>query len=233
MNRNITMISTLCLFLLLLIMAGCTPSVRYTREQPVNQVSQSDNKKPSSQAPKAAGGVGGADSLQSSGWEPAAAAGDEDSHQSGWLASALSEADEGQPHRQSAGVNVKSGAPQRLEQVIDSYLGVPYKYGGTTRNGFDCSGFTSAVYREVYGIELNRTSAAMWKEGAPVPLSSARPGDLVFFKVKGGRFGRINHVGIYVGDNRFAHSSTSSGVVYNSLQEDYYAKRFAGVRRML
>jgi len=231
-KTDITTISTLCLFLLLL-MAGCTPSVRYIREQPVDQVSRSDNKKPSSQSPKAAvdvGGVGVADSLQPSGWESAADGG-EDQHKSGWLVSALSEADEGRPHRQSAGVSGKGGAPQRLEQVINSYLGVPYKYGGTTRSGFDCSGFTSAVYREVYGIELNRTSGAMWKDGAPVSLSAARPGDLVFFK--GGRFGRINHVGIYVGGNRFAHSSTSSGVVYNSLQEGYYAKRFVGVRRML
>jgi murein DD-endopeptidase / murein LD-carboxypeptidase len=228
-NRNITTISTLCLFLLLL-MAGCAPSVRYTREQPVNQVGQSDSKKPSSQRPKVVGDVSGVDSLQSSGWEPAASGGDEDLHQSGWLVSALSEADEGQSHRQAVGVKGKGGPQQRLELVINSYLGVPYRYGGTTRNGFDCSGFTSAVYREVYGIELNRTSGAMWKDGAPVSLSSARPGDLVFFK--GGRLGRINHVGIYVGGNRFAHSSTSSGVVYNSLQEDYYAKRFAGVRRM-
>jgi cell wall-associated NlpC family hydrolase len=109
-------------------------------------------------------------------------------------------------------------------------MGVPYRYGGTDRNGFDCSGFASAVYREVYGIQLKRTSGAMWKQGVPVALSAARPGDLVFFR--GGAFSTIDHVGIYMGGNRFAHSSTKYGVVYADLGETYYSRRFAGIRRM-
>jgi cell wall-associated NlpC family hydrolase len=117
-----------------------------------------------------------------------------------------------------------------LKQVVDSYIGAPYKYGGTTRNGFDCSGFASAVYREVYGISLKRTSGAMWKDGVPVALSAARPGDLVFFR--GGKFGAIDHVGIYMGGNRFAHSSSKWGVIYSGLGETHYVRRFAGVRRM-
>jgi cell wall-associated NlpC family hydrolase len=115
--------------------------------------------------------------------------------------------------------------------VVNAYIGVPYRYGGTSRNGFDCSGFVGAVYREVYGVSLRRTSGAMWKEGVSVPLSAARPGDLVFFR--GGSFGAIDHVGIYMGGNRFAHASTTGGVMYSSLKETYHAKRFAGVRRML
>jgi cell wall-associated NlpC family hydrolase len=117
-----------------------------------------------------------------------------------------------------------------LEEVITSYLGTPYKWGGTTPAGFDCSGFVLAVYREVYEITLPRTSAKMWKRGRKIPINAARPGDLVFFK--GGSFGTIDHVGIYMGNNRFAHSSTSSGVIYSGLNETYYARRFAGVRRM-
>jgi cell wall-associated NlpC family hydrolase len=70
----------------------------------------------------------------------------------------------------------------------------------------------------------------MWEAGQPVPLSAARPGDLVFFK--GGSFGLIDHVGIYMGNSRFAHASTARGVVYSDLRETYYARRFAGVRRM-
>jgi cell wall-associated NlpC family hydrolase len=110
-------------------------------------------------------------------------------------------------------------------------MGVPYRYGGTDRNGFDCSGFASAVYRDAYGIQLKRTSGAMWKQGVPVALSAARPGDLVFFR--GGAFSTIDHVGIYMGGNRFAHSSTKYGVVYADLGETYYSRRFAGIRRML
>jgi len=125
----------------------------------------------------------------------------------------------------------KKGSYKLLEQVVNSYLGVPYRWGGTTGKGFDCSGFVIAVYREVYDAGLPRTSSAMWKLGRQVPISAAKPGDLVFFK--GGSFSTIDHVGIYMGHNRFVHSSTSSGVIYSDLKETYYARRFAGIRRML
>jgi cell wall-associated NlpC family hydrolase len=134
-----------------------------------------------------------------------------------------------QPHQRR---NVRKGTQQHLEQVVASLIGTPYKFGGMTVSGFDCSGFVIAVYREVYeDVRLPRTSANMWKAGRPVSLSAARPGDLVFFK--GGAFGAIDHVGIYMGDNRFAHSSSSSGVIYSNLSETYYSRRFAGVRRMM
>jgi len=211
-------IATICLFFLLL-MIGCTPSIRYTRDQSANQPDNtSSGKQPKS--------VGGADTLQSGwGFGETLESGAADHNQSDWLSSALSEADQGQ----SAGA--KGGAPRRLEQVVSSYIGVPYKYGGTTPSGFDCSGFASAVYREAYGIQLKRTSSAMWKDGSPVAISAARPGDLVFFK--SGTFGAIDHVGIYMGGDRFAHSSTKYGVIYSNLGETYYVKRFAGIRRML
>jgi len=227
-------------FLLILPLLGCSPSVRYTRDNPVNQppVSQSDNRS-SSQPKKTVDDD--VDNLQS-GWETPVSG--TDKHQPDWLAVELSEADQGQPNQSNpsnkSNKSSKSTRPektrgsdnfQRLKQVVDSYIGVPYKYGGTTRRGFDCSGFTRAVYTEVYGISLKRTSGAMWKEGVPISPSAARPGDLVFFRDSA--FGAIDHVGIYMGDNRFAHSSTTSGVVYSNLGETHYARRFAGVRRML
>ena len=101
-----------------------------------------------------------------------------------------------------------------------------------SRTGVDCSGYTGLVYREVYGVYLPRTSAKMWKKGKPVPVNAARPGDLCFFRMRGKK-GAIDHVGIYMGNNRFIHASTSSGVMYNNLKDDYYSKRFAGIRRVL
>ncbi len=228
-NNNTAAISAICLSLLLLLLtAGCTPSVRYTHDQSEDNQSaaKSDNKPRRSGSAPQENFDDGTDTLQS-GWDAADAAGTE-LHQSDWLASALSEADQGgQSGRQDA---AKAGDQQRLKQVINMYMGVPYKYGGTTKRGFDCSGFVSAVYREVYGIPLKRTASSMWKDGTPVALSAARPGDLVFFK--GGAFGAIDHVGIYTGLTRFAHSSTKSGVVYGNLKDTYYARRFAGIRRM-
>jgi cell wall-associated NlpC family hydrolase len=118
-----------------------------------------------------------------------------------------------------------------LAQVSESYLGTPYKYGGTSRDGIDCSAFAGAVYREVYGVNLPRTSVKMWKKGKAVRLDAAKPGDLCFFRL-GGKRGGIDHVGIYMGNNRFIHASTSSGVIYGELTDTYFSSRFAGIRRM-
>ncbi len=216
MKINVTAIC-----LLLLIIIGCTPSVRYTRDQSGGQPNNSLGK----QQKSADDGVDGSQL----GWEESGGAAE---RQSDWLNSALGEVDQGQPEQgQQTRRKGKGGTDQkRLERVVNSYLGVPYKHGGTTRSGFDCSGFTAAVYNEVYGIRLKRTTDAMWKEGVPVSLSAARPGDLVFFK--GSSFGTIGHVGIYMGRTRFVHSASSSGVIYSNLKETYYARRFVGVRRM-
>ncbi|MCL2182282.1 MAG: NlpC/P60 family protein [Chitinispirillia bacterium] len=123
-------------------------------------------------------------------------------------------------------------AAKALTGVIAKYLGTPYLYGGTTAGGFDCSGFVGAVFRDAYNETLPRTSKDMWGIGKKVDIAAARPGDLVFFK-SGGLFGgTINHVGIYMGNDLFVHSSTSKGVDYDYLSNSYYKKRFAGVRRV-
>ncbi|MCL2182538.1 MAG: C40 family peptidase [Chitinispirillia bacterium] len=124
----------------------------------------------------------------------------------------------------------KKGTQTLLEEVVRSYIGTPYKWGGTTPAGFDCSGFVTTVFNEVYGTPLPRSSAKMWKVGRQIPQPSARPGDLVFFK--GSNFSDIGHVGIYMGNNRFAHASTNSGVIYTNLNENYYARRLVGFRRV-
>ena len=109
------------------------------------------------------------------------------------------------------------------------YLGVPYKWGGTTPSGFDCSGFVYYVLRS-QGIEVSRTQTAMYAQGTPVSKSNLQPGDVVFFQntYKSG----LSHVGIYVGGGQFIHAPSSGKVVsYANLYTDYYIAHYYGAVR--
>ena len=113
-----------------------------------------------------------------------------------------------------------------------SWIGTPYRTGGTTRQGADCSGFAQALYREVTGVNIPRTTSTLWQQGKPVDVGSLRPGDLVFFSDQGAGDG-ITHVGVVIGEGEFAHASTSQGVRFASHDRGYWQKRFAGGRRFL
>jgi hypothetical protein len=119
---------------------------------------------------------------------------------------------------------------ERLRRIAESYLGVRYKNSGMSRDGVDCSGLVCLVFKEVNQANLPRSSRKMWKLGSSVSVSDARPGDFVFFR--GGLFSMINHVGIYMGNQTFIHASSSNGVIYSSLDDEYYKKHFAGIRRI-
>lgn len=118
----------------------------------------------------------------------------------------------------------------RLGQIIQQYLGKPYKGKSRWDEGLDCSLFTEQVFREFNRRVLPRKAEEQAKEGSDVPRNLLRYGDLVFFRTERSR---ISHVGIYVDNNQFVHASTSRGVIISNLNEKYWAKRYAGGRRIL
>jgi cell wall-associated NlpC family hydrolase len=119
---------------------------------------------------------------------------------------------------------------KRLVEQAMTYLGTPYRMGGTSRRGLDCSGLVGAVYGE-QGLGMPRTAAEQFAEGVPVSAGELRPGDLVFFRDTYKR--GISHVGIFVGDGRFIHAAgRRQGVIVSELSRPYYRLRYAGARRL-
>lgn len=113
------------------------------------------------------------------------------------------------------------------------WLGVPHRMGGSTKRGVDCSGFVAIVFRAVYGKQLSRSSADMLKHNCrKVSRSKLQEGDLVFFRTGGSKKKVPNHVGIYLKNGRFIHTSTSSGVMVSSLSEPYYTRAWLGGGRV-
>jgi cell wall-associated NlpC family hydrolase len=110
-----------------------------------------------------------------------------------------------------------------------SFRGVPYRHGGSSGRGFDCSGFTSYVYRNAAGISLPRTSGGQSDIGSAVLKSDLKQGDIVYFNTNGHN---VSHVGIYIGGNSFVHASCSKGITVTSLSDSYYAPRYLGARRV-
>lgn len=138
---------------------------------------------------------------------------------------------------------IRDSGPQRsINQnlVIDGilntalgYLGTRYKYGGTTKNGMDCSGLIYTAYLS-QNISLQRTSYMMAEQGSTISMNNIAPGDLVFFITNSGS--RINHVGLVVeatgSEVKFIHATTSAGVIISSLDESYWSRAFKFARRM-
>ena len=121
------------------------------------------------------------------------------------------------------GLTYSSDDNMALYEAVNSWLGVPYKYGGSDRNGIDCSAFVGTIYKEVYGVTLNRTANDMLRDVKLIAKSQLKEGDLVFFT---NSKGKVSHVGIYLKEGLFAHASTSNGVSVSRLDNKYWEKHF-------
>ena len=123
-------------------------------------------------------------------------------------------------------------AADKLISFAKRFIGVRYRWGGSSPKGFDCSGFTQYVFKNI-GIALNRTSTSQAAQGKRVSKSNLQPGDLVFFDTNGGN-NRINHVGIYIGGGRFIQSSsTGTGVTISNISSGFYSGTYMTARRVI
>jgi len=125
----------------------------------------------------------------------------------------------------------KGDIREELVRTTRSFLGVPYRWGGTNDNGFDCSGLTMVSYR-LNGLNLPRVSRNQFKKGRYVPKSKLQKGDLVFFATAGGK--RVTHVGMYIGDGNFIHAPrTGKTVRVASLSNNFFKRTYVGGRTYL
>jgi len=123
-------------------------------------------------------------------------------------------------------------ARNRVITAAREYENVPYRYGGMTKSGIDCSGLVCLSFKDAVGVTLPRSALGLYTWTERIPLDKAQPGDLLFFKTD--NTGKITHVALYLGGRRFIHSASAgpnTGVIYSTLDEQYWAQNFAGAGR--
>lgn len=126
-------------------------------------------------------------------------------------------------------MEVESITNNTLYSFIDDWWATRYRYGGTTRAGIDCSAFTGKLLKDVYNITVPRTAREQYAVANRIVFRDhLREGDLVFFNTRGG----VSHVGVYLGNNYFVHSSVHDGVTISSLTDPYYDKKFISGGRL-
>lgn len=120
-----------------------------------------------------------------------------------------------------------------LYSFVADWLHTPYRFGGTSRRGTDCSGFVYRLYQTVYDTNIGRQSSAdLMSKTQRVAKKDLQEGDLVFFNIRNRRGGRASHVGVYLEDGKFAHASTRHGVIISRLSEPYYTRSYLGAGRV-
>lgn len=119
------------------------------------------------------------------------------------------------------GVDIEMTDNHELYLNAAEWIGTPYRAGGDSKRGTDCSGLTSQLYRKVYHTRLSRSTDGQLKECKQISRRNLREGDLVFFTSRASRK-RVAHVGIYLKNGKFIHASTSQGVIVSNLKEKYY-----------
>jgi cell wall-associated NlpC family hydrolase len=124
-----------------------------------------------------------------------------------------------------------SDARHRVIATATQLVGTPYRFGGTTPAGFDCTGYLAYVFRKAAGLSLPRTSMEQIQSGEPISPLQLQPADLVYFRIDRKK---DLHLGLYLGEGRFIHAPSSGGVVnVQSLETEYWRTRFLGARRVL
>lgn len=131
-------------------------------------------------------------------------------------------------YAQLMNVEVEAITDTKLYEAIEEWWGTRYRYGGTTKRGIDCSALTGTLLIQAYGFAPERTARAQYAQCQKINREDLQEGDLVFFNTRGG----VSHVGMYLNNNYFVHSSTSSGVTISSLNDDYYSRKYIGGGRI-
>lgn len=128
--------------------------------------------------------------------------------------------------------NTEAASSVKSNEIVSSaksLIGIKYRYGGTTKAGFDCSGFIGYVYKGK-GVSLPRTAAGMYSKGTPVTKAKLAVGDLVFFNTTGKG---VSHVGMFIGNGQFIHASSSKGVRIDKINDPYYwGKKYVGAKKV-
>ncbi|MCL7987992.1 NlpC/P60 family protein [Sphingobacterium sp. lm-10] len=124
---------------------------------------------------------------------------------------------------QIMGVAVNATTNTKLYQFVYEWIGTPYRLGGDSKRGIDCSKFSLAVYENVFNTTIGYNSRNQYANVTTVQKNDLQPGDLVFFKI---RSKSITHVGVYLGDDQFAHASSSKGVMVSNLGEAYWRRYY-------
>ena len=131
-------------------------------------------------------------------------------------------------YAQMMNVDVETLTNSTLYNFLEEWWATRYHYGGSTKNGIDCSAYSGALLGRVWGIKTPRTARAMYDVAEKIDRENMKEGDLVFFNTRGG----VSHVGVYLGNGYFTHASTGNGVTINNLEETYYRAKFIGGGRL-
>ncbi|WP_302460406.1 C40 family peptidase [Bacteroides clarus] len=123
------------------------------------------------------------------------------------------------------GMDIELTDNHKLYVNAAEWIGTPYRVGGDSRHGTDCSGLVSQLYKKTYRMRLSRSTDGQLKESNKIARRNLREGDLVFFTSRSSRK-KVAHVGIYLKDGKFIHASTSQGVIVSSLKEKYYTQHW-------